>query len=224
MSIPEGKINYKIISLREEHLPQIMHLQEIILAGLEDQDHYFPVTMESIKIQMKTLGSIMGVVANHKVMAYHALYFPQKDESDCNFGIDINLATNAMQKSVNVQVVLVHPDFRGNNVGYALNMTALQHLRKQKYHHVFATVAPGNISSLKLFFRCGFIIKSLKYKYGGKLRYIVHLDLDNPEINYKAIHYRIVARNAVETQQKLIKDGYYGIKLTDEFQIMYNKN
>ncbi|MCP4110021.1 MAG: hypothetical protein GY749_31615 [Desulfobacteraceae bacterium] len=219
----QQKLTCNVVLLEEKHLPDMMKLQEIIVNNLEDDTLFNPSSAEFLRQHIEIKGKMLGVFAGNELIAYHSLYFPEPDEADYNMGTDLNLPESEMNKVANFQNLLVHPEFTKSKLGLNMNKYALQLLEGMKYRHIFATVSPFNISSIKIFFDSGFTIRGLKYKYGNKLRYIFYQDYEKspelgsePEIS--------VSNTALEEQQQALKQGYCGIgirKAGKGFEILY---
>jgi hypothetical protein len=138
-------------------------------------------------------------------------------------GAEVNLPREDIDKVANYNNVLVHPEYRGNKLGLKTNNYACDLLKSMNYRHFFATVSPSNIPSIRLFLDSGFIIRGLKYKYGGKLRYVFYQDCEKPpQVSGES---DIALNNmAIEDQQQVLKQGYCGVDIrrADKgFEILY---
>jgi GNAT superfamily N-acetyltransferase len=204
---------YRMIFLKEDHLPRIMNLQTIIVNYMEYEDKtrsmFNPSSAEFMRQHIDIKGKMIGIFVRDDLIAYHALYFPEIDEPDYQMGKDIGLPRSEMIGVVNFQDVLVHPSYRGRGLGLKMNRFMLQLANQSECRHIFSTVSPFNISSVKMFFRTGFVIRELKYKYGGKLRYIFYLDSEKRLP--KSDPYVSVVHRDIDEQQRLIRQGYSGI-------------
>jgi hypothetical protein len=83
----------------------------------------------------------------------------------------------------------------------------------EPYEHLCATVSPYNFWNIKILLDSGFVIKKLKNKYGGKLRYIVHQNLKNPGM-FPSDPELMVSLTDFMKQEKLFDAGWSGIMLT----------
>lgn len=206
-------VKYKIIRLDESHLPQVMALQKIICRNLQRPDLLQSFPKNFMKQHMGRCGVVLGVFVKERLVAFRNLYYPKQNDSEWNLGIDLNLSRDQLAQVVNLQMVCVHPDFRGNRLALILNRIALQILHNRRTHpHVCATVSPYNIWNISVLMATGFHIARLKTKYGGKARYIVHQHLDtrrrfdsNSTVN--------VCLDDLDTQKHLLDSGYCGVQL-----------
>lgn len=173
--------SYQIRILDINYLPQIMELHKLIIDRLIRKDTLQPFTADFMKEHLGEKGVIIGIIYEDKLIAFRNIYFPDADEKEWNLGMDLGFAKNILHKVANLQMVCVHPFYRGNSLALIMNRHAIKMIKSSgKYDHICATVSPYNYWNLKILFDSGFVVKKLTTKYGDKLRYIVHLDLENP--------------------------------------------
>lgn len=210
---------YDVVALNEGHLDQIMGLQETVIQNLSQPDLMAPIPLAFMKEHIDRRGFILGVFVDRRLIAYRIVYFPQCQDQTFNMGIDIGLAEDQRSKVANLQMVCVHPIFRGNALASKLNRLALQLLRQQHaWEHVFATVSPYNVWNVRILLDCGFSIAALKLKYGGKLRYIVYQRLTSPiEFGEEEVIYTHL--EDLERQKEIFNSGFYGVALTQKQSI-----
>lgn len=217
------KVDYEMILAEEKHLPDIMKLQEIIVQDLENETMFNPSSTEFMRQHIESKGLTICIYAENELIAYNSLYFPELDEPDYYMGADVNLPLEDIDRVANFNNVLVHPEYRGNKLGLKTNNYACHLLKSMNYRHFFATVSPYNIPSIRLFLDSGFIIRGLKYKYAGKLRYVFYQDCEKSP---KASEESEIALNnmAIEEQQQILKQGYCGVDIRRAgkgFEILY---
>ncbi len=206
-------VRYRISRLDENQLPQVMALQQTICRNLQHPDLLHAFSQDFMKQHMGQCGTVLGVFVKKRLVAFRNLYYPDPNDSEWNLGIDLNLEQDQLSQVVNLQMVCVHPDFRGNHLALILNRIALHTLRERGTHpHVCATVSPHNIWNLPVLLASGFHVARLKIKYGGKVRYIVHQHLYHRR--------RFDDRSAVkvclddlDTQKRLLGAGFLGVQL-----------
>jgi ribosomal protein S18 acetylase RimI-like enzyme len=217
------KVDHEMILAEEKHLPDIMKLQEIIVQDLENETMFNPSSTEFMRQHIESKGLTICIYAENELIAYNSLYFPELDEPDYYMGAEVNLPIAEIDKVANFNNVLVHPEYRGNKLGMKMNTYACHLLKSMNYRHFFATVSPSNIHSIRLFLDSGFIIRALKYKYAGKLRYVFYQDCEKSP---PACDESDIALNnmAIEEQQQILKQGYCGVDIrrADKgFKILY---
>jgi hypothetical protein len=209
------RLEYIITFLDEKHLPLVMRLQEVIVQNLGRPDLLQPFSYDFMKRHLGGQGVVMGVFVENRLAAFRNLYFPDPWDTEWNLGLDLDLPSKELSKVANLQMVCVHPLFRGNALALKMNRVALGLLRENgDYHHICATVSPYNIWNLPVLLKCGFRVARLKDKYGGKIRYIVHQDLRTP-LQFDDNSTLRVRLDNLDAQKKWFNSGYYGVALSN---------
>jgi hypothetical protein len=210
----QGKgLQYAIAPLGEEHLPVVMALQECIIQNLGRLDLLQPFSCEFMRRHMGRQGMVLGVFVENRLAAFRNIYFPDPHDEEWNLGRDLALPEEALAQVANLQMVCVHPRFRGNGLALKMNQISLGLLRESGRHpHVCATVSPYNIWNLPILLNTGFRIAKLKNKYGGKLRYILHQDLNKPFLFHDDCVVKVDLED-FDTHKKLFATGFSGVAL-----------
>lgn len=207
------KVPYGIRILDASHLSEIIELQQVVIERLPRGDMLQSISESFMKEHIGEKGFILGVVSGGSLIAFRNIYFPDMDDHELNLGIDLGLPENSLCKVANFQMVCVHPDFLGNSLALVMNRHAISILRRMEpYEHLCATVSPYNFWNIKILLDSGFVIKKLKNKYGGKLRYIVHQNLKNPG-KFPSDSELTVSLTDFLKQEKLFNDGWVGIMI-----------
>jgi ribosomal protein S18 acetylase RimI-like enzyme len=202
-----------ITRLNEKHLPKIMALQQVIVEHLGKSDLFHSFTYDFMKQHVERKGIVLGVFVNDRLAAFRNLYYPDPWDKRWNLGIDIGLAEAQLNHVVNLQMVCVHPHFRGNALASKMNTIALELLReKGTHHHVCATVSPKNIWNIPVLLGSGFHIARLKKKYGGKIRYVVYQNLRETQSFDDSTSIRVPLQD-LYTQKRLFGAGFRGTTL-----------
>ncbi|MGD9366152.1 MAG: hypothetical protein PVH87_10665 [Desulfobacteraceae bacterium] len=204
---------FYITKLGESDLPNIMALQEIIVRNLHCSEILEPFPEDFMREHLTKRGFILGLFSGGGLVAFRNVFFPDRSDMVWNLGRDIGLPDVALGKVANLQLVCVHPDYRGNGLALKMNRLSLALLRERgAYEHICATVSPLNIWNLDILLNSGFHIRNLKPKYGGKMRYIVHQRLSMPEIfdTHGLVELKL---KEVKPQKRLLRAGYCGIRL-----------
>lgn len=204
---------YFIKLLTEEHLQQILSLQQTVIAALDDKKLLQPLTANEFCCILTGNGMMAGVFIGSKLIAFRALLVPSQDEE--HLGIDVGIKD--LSRVIYQEISNVHPDYRGNRLQQKLAGILMKELKQSSLPHdyVCCTVAPFNIPSLKDKFAQGMQIAALKEKYGGSLRYVFVLDLTVLEAEvWKETC--IVQMKDVSKQQALLKAGWRGVRLAEE--------
>ena len=206
-------LKYTVGFLNEKHLPLVMTLQEIIIQRLQRPDLLQPFPCDFMKQHMGHQGVVLGVFVEHRLAAFRNIYFPASGDKEWNLGRDLGLSEEDLTKVANLQMVCVHPDYRGNGLALKMNQVSLGLLRERGFHrHICATVSPYNVWNLPVLLASGFRVVALKSKYGGKLRYIVYQDLQRPFLFDDNSAFE-VQLDDFNTQKKWLDAGFYGVAL-----------
>jgi ribosomal protein S18 acetylase RimI-like enzyme len=223
-NIPQkNQIMGYMIFLDDSYLSSIMMLQEMIVEDLKGTNIFQHYSAEFIQSCFKTHGRIIGIIVKGKLIAYRIIYFPK--HNDDNLGIDLDFPEKILSKVAHLQMVVVHPDYRGNSLALKMNYQALNVMKTFKYHHACVTVAPNNFYNLKIVFKLGFIIKKLKIKYGNKLRFILHKNLEQ-ELSLNPKYDILIQSTDIDAQQKALQQGLMGYQIHqtgDKFAILFGK-
>jgi hypothetical protein len=206
-------LEYTISYLDEKHLPLVMQLQEVIVENLARPDLLQSFSYDFMKRHMGPQGVVLGVFVKKQLVAFRNLYFPDPWDAEWNLGMDLGLPEEELVNVANLQMVCVHPRFRGNALALKMNRVSLGLLRERgTHHHVCATVSPYNIWNIPVLLACGFRVAGLKNKYGGKVRYIVHQDLRTP-LRFNDRSAARVRLDNLDAQKKWFDAGFYGVAL-----------
>ena len=219
-------VPYTMRYLDESYLEQVCDLQNLICQHLPSSDLLQPFAPDFMFQHVSNKGRIIGVFADQGLIAFRALYFPDIDDHEWNLGFDIGLKGSELAKVANLQMVCVNPLYRGNQLGLKMNRHAIKFLKKETdYVHLCATVHPRNHWNVRILMKSGFVIKELKEKYGGKLRYIVYQNLREP-IKIISEGKVLVKHLDIDEQKKVLKRGFLGIDFLESlqgFQVVFAK-
>jgi len=217
------EVAYELTLLDEGHLKNVMDLQEIIVQDLSDPELFHSDSIHFIRNHIRKRGRIIGVISEKRLIAYRILAFPGNDHD--NLGIDLTLPKKELNKVAHLESFVVHPAYRGNLLQLKTLGPTIRIIRDLNYDHLCATVSPKNYPALSNLLKGGLIIKEMKEKYGGKLRFILYKNLKSPII--RETTYTIIVKNTdISGHKKALKEGYYGyeIKKKEEgFEIVYGK-
>lgn len=209
--------------LTEEHLPEVLSLQERVMAVLEQPEFLQPLTEEEFIYILRGNGMMAGAYMDDRLIAFRAMLDPGEDDE--HLGVDVGVAPDELTSVLYSEITGVDPDFRGHGLQTILGKWLMEHVDSERYRYICTTVAPFNIPSLKDKFTLDLQIKALTVKYGTKLRYILFRDLKNP-FNKNTFEHQSVPMKNVEQQQQLLESGWIGERieeLDDEWYVRYVK-
>jgi hypothetical protein len=205
--------DYRMALLGHDHLGEVMALQKIITRELSRKDMLQPFPEDFMREHIGVKGQIIGVFFGNKLIAFRNIYFPNPDDPEWNLGIDIGIEGDDLTRVANLQMVCVHPDHRGKALALKMNNHVISILREMKSHrYLCATVSPFNYWNVRILLGCGFVVKKLKEKYSGKLRYVVYQDLLQPLI-FESSSSQSVNLVDFPRQKTLLSQGYCGTAL-----------
>ena len=162
---------FYIRSLTVNELQDVLHLQSVVVAALEDKSKLATLPEEAFTFILSGNGSLIGVFVDERLVAFRATLVPEVDDE--HLGFDIGLDAHELSSVIYEEISIVSPAFRGYGLQQIMGQVISEHLQKSDFTYVLATVAPFNIPSLKDKFSQQMEIAALKEKYGGKLRYVL---------------------------------------------------
>ena len=225
-TIHEGLLGdkpYSVLVLNKSHLSEVLALQDLVCEALTDKDILQPLSEEEFEFILDGNGIMIGAFVDDKLIGFRALLIPPINEE--HLGYDIGLQHESELKRVLYQEISsVDPKYRGFGLQKTLASVIMKQIDTNAFDYVATTVMPYNIPSLKDKFSQGFYIVSLKYIYGGKLRYVFALDLrGEPQYDEEVV---TISMGDVEGQQRLLNEGLVGVcmkPLADDWVVEYMK-
>lgn len=194
--------------LTEADLGIIQAVQADVCAALENLAVLQPLSDEELLNILSGNGVMIGVFVSDRLIAFRALLKPQVDEDE-HLGADVG--ADDFTRVLYQEISNVHPDFRGHGLQKLMAGWIMDEIDLGQFDWICATVMPYNIASLKDKFAQGMYVYALKWKYGGKLRYVFGKDLrGNREFTNDSIH---VSMGDTEQQQQLLADGFVGVAM-----------
>ena len=210
---------YKPLTLNQ--MEEIEALQQKVIDSLEDKSILQPLSRDEFEHILGNNGVMLGAFESAKLIACRALLKPDPTEDE-HLGVDARAMD--LSRVLYQEVSFVHPSYRGHGLQRKLGQRIMELVNLADYDVICATVKPFNIASLKDKFSQGLHVVALKYKYGGKLRYVFAKYLHNAgKLTDKQV---VINMAKIEEQQAILAQGYVGIKLIqteDGWAVLYNK-
>ncbi len=208
------EIPYIMRVLDESHLDEVMNLQSMIIHRLSREDMIQPFSADFMRSHFSKKGFILGILVENELVAFRNVYYPDVTEPEWNLGLDIGFSEAECRRAANLQMVCVHPLYRGNNLASKMNQQAIRLIKEQdRFDHLLATVSPYNYWNVDILLNSGFMIVGLKNKYNGKLRYIVYQNLRAPLASLPLTD-QIAGLTDFQKQETLLKKGFHGFRLS----------
>jgi ribosomal protein S18 acetylase RimI-like enzyme len=194
--------------LREIHLEDVLILQDLVARSLSSAEILRLHSREFFEEALRAERSGLGVFTREGLVAFSLICHPPRER---NLGSEVGLNEEELCRAAHLQVVAVHPAYRGNSMQRILAERHLQVLVEMGYEHVCSTVSPYNPFSLRNFLGQGFVIKALKVMFGSHWRYIVYKNLSRPiAIGHEQA---AVSPSDIQAQLELLKSGLLGFGL-----------
>lgn len=214
--------SYEVTNLEEQHIEQILQLQQKVIHALPDKKVLQPLAKEEFLNILRGNGKMVGAWVKEQLIAFRALLVPPENDPE-HLGLDAgvtDLSTVIYQEISNVD-----PMYRGNKLQQKLAQILMEQLKKEshQYRYVCCTVAPFNYPSLKDKFAQDMQIIDLKEKYGGSLRYVFMKDLQAAKVVQQGEVIEI-KMDDITKQQQYLQSGWRGVKMTiaeQETKVVY---
>lgn len=176
-TLNEGIVTCTISTLKEEHLDQIISLQEEVVKTIENKDFYFKTEDSEFKEIITNEENICLGYFNERneLIAYGIFVKPSPLK---NYALDINLEEELLPLVGHIDSTIVHPNYRGNALQKYLIEAIEEKIDRSKFSVLCSTVHPENKASLKTSLKLGYKIKGEKEKYGGLRRYILMKEIN----------------------------------------------
>lgn len=216
-------MHYEMRSMNENDLEDIIELQSVVIQNMNDREIYRTHSIDYFIEHIQMGSYAIGTFTDDGLIAYSILYFPGENED--NFGRDILLPTEELDKVAQLATVAVHPAYRGNSLQKKMYAVSLDVAKGLGFQHACCMVSPKNYSSLQNIFSHGLFIKALKMKFDRRLRYIMHRHLDYSHMIY-CEEIRINSTDILG-QMRLLKKGFLGFGVEAQprgFAVSYGKD
>lgn len=206
----------EFVKLKLDNIDEIMTLQDTVYEVLEQKEVLEKLTQSEMEACVEQ-GYVAGVFKDGALAALRMMYIPSIDEAE-HLADDVGVSK---ERSIYSEISLVDPDHRGQGLQTKMGEYLIEQVRQSgDFDHIFSTVMPVNLASLKDKFRLGFKIMRTRLKYGGKRRHILYLplnetlDISGEKINVKYDNY-----------DWMMNDGqdYIGDTLDGDFIDYYKK-
>ena len=207
--------------LQESDLDTIQALQHDVCAALEDPNTLQPLSEQELLHILGGNGVMLGVFVEDSLVAFRALLKPGADEEE-HLGLDVGAGD--LSRVLYQEISNVHPSYRGHGLQKLMAGWIMKEVDARDIDWVCATVMPYNIASLKDKFAQGMYIYALKFKYGGKLRYVFGKNLGRPH-QFGGEQIAVPMGNTDE-QQRLLKEGFIGISMEiqdEDWFVLYRR-
>ncbi len=175
--VQNGNSNKKMVGIVEkatlDNITEIIDFENSILRVLPNPHLFQGHDSETLKEELLAGDDIILVRHTERKNIMSMLVFTHPRDCEHNLALDSNLENEDIMKTAVVNVIAVHPDYRGMGIQRYLLKLADKLAKDCGAKFLAATVSPENVHSLKNLLNKGYEIKNEKLKYGGKNRYIM---------------------------------------------------
>jgi len=198
--------------LGEADLPDILALHRLSLSQAAKPGLVKPDQPQFFAEHLGLRGRILGVREAGCLIAYAVLGLP--NPGGPNLGEDLGLPASAFSGVAHLAGAAVQPDSRGYGLQRRLTEERIALAQANGRRHVISTVSPFNYFSWRNLIAHGLLVRRLKTKYGGHLRYVLHRELGaEPALDRGQA--RDFALNDAAGQSALLERGWAGFALVE---------
>lgn len=203
-----------------DELEDVMELQDFVYENLEDKEVLETIGRGEFS-EMIEQGFIIGLFEGEELKAVRAMYIPPLNDPE-HLAEDGGVENR--EEVIYSEITFIHPEWRGQGFQTKLGRELIEKVRAdERFKYIFTTVMPTNLPSLKDKLRLGFKIINTKYMYGGKLRHVLQLNVEEPlEVSGEAerIDYRDTGW-MLENGRKHIGTNFDGTNI--EYYLKHNE-
>lgn len=152
------------------------------------------------------IGRILGLFAERRLIAYGVLGLPGPDDS--GFADDLSLGAADRTRVAHIDGISVRAEWRGNRLQRVLTAWRIREAALAGRSLIIATVAPGNVASLRNILAEGLTIRGLRQKFGG-WRYLMVRDLEDTAVAPPAEGLWVDTAD-IDAQSRLLAAGAIG--------------
>lgn len=165
-------MEFRDLSLND--LEDVLELQNSVYESLEEREVLQTLTKGEFE-EIIRQGYIIGVFKGGTLVATRSMYIPLVDEAE-HLADDTKI--NVRERVIYSEITFIDPAARGQGLQTRMGEALIKRVKESgDFDYILTTVMPTNIPSLKDKFKVGFKIVKTTYKYGGKKRHVMQLNL-----------------------------------------------
>ncbi len=158
-------------------------------------------------------GFILGCFSEERLIGYGLCSLPRDPQE--NYGVLLGLPAEELLQVGQLEGAAVDEAYWGRGIHRLLATWRANCLVAAGYRHICATVAPGNVWSLRNLLKTGLTVRHLGTLYGGLLRYVMQNDVERP-LALDLTASRVLPVQDIEAQATLLMKGYVGYACSQE--------
>ena len=161
----------KKLSIKDKN--QLEALISVVEENIENRDFWLPINNISKEHFFdESWTEFIGMFEGDALIAAVALFFNEHE-----YGESLRELGVKGKKVAEIGRAMVHPDYRGHNILYQLNLCLLKEAKEKNIDMLLATIHPQNLPSQKSFQKLGMKKQHTYVKGNAYLRDIYTLDI-----------------------------------------------
>ncbi len=156
--------SFEFRPLSEEHLDDILRIQDETIAALPSEDVLRHNTVEMLSECLHAPHITVGAWYEGQLAGFSVLYYPSDETEDLSIhlqGVDIS-----GKKAANYKLCIVRPAFRGNRLQYLMALELERYAKENGVQLLCVTASPHNPYSIANLMRLGYTCNRTLSKYG----------------------------------------------------------
>ena len=159
----------------DEDAETVNTLMQEIYGRMPLPEYFVCEDLTYVKSHIREKGfTILACSPDGEIAGFLIIHFPGRGED--NLGVDTGVREDELDKVAVMDICMVVEKARGHHLERRLLLHAEQFLPAEKYRYLTATAHPENAPSVRSLKGAGYEIKTVKEKYGGKLRAVMQKD------------------------------------------------
>lgn len=158
-----------------EDADDIIQMMMELYEQIPSKEWFYPDKEEDVRWFLNESGFALKAMSDDKMIGFFFGYAPGLERE--NMGEYMHMSEKELRKVGHMETAMVVPAFRGRGLQARLMEFAEQEFKRRGYVHMFGTVHPDNVYSVKNFEKRGYRVVKETNKYGGLRRYVCYKHL-----------------------------------------------
>ena len=156
----------KFRKLTAEDEQKLLGLIDVIEENLDNKEFWLPINeMSKNHFFDATWTEFYGAFDGDNLVASAALFYNEHEYRESLQKLNLKITSVA-----EIGRAMVHPEYRGNNLLYSINLKLVDIAREKNIEYLLATIHPENIPSQKSFIKLGMTKQTTYRKNCGYVR------------------------------------------------------